>query len=646
MPRDAAHESLPWFSLRNRQPRRAPRSGWQIGVVAGILVGLFAFPAVRNILLAQIQFTLIQESTPWLRAMDSRRMRRELPRLDVAAASFSGDYLVQVGRATLSADFAFRPKRPDNDEDPALARLALVAKDFPAATGIYAHLTRFMMRERVRIFTAHTPQSPTVYTLRGRDVRLMQWALKRGEFNDPENAYWQAMSAVVAFAAGKEEEGVKALNRSSGKLNWDAFLYEEILGQWRLYAATYGDRGAIQKIGPLSLLAFPHLRELRNMAELARDAADKAEARGDLSKAIRIRRQLWRLGLLMRDTAQWAYEALIGTDIFFLATTDADAKLPTGSIRRLDQWQKSAHGMVSLLHRGKQGFEIAVLEAEAANCGALRDRVDVARYDAAYPGIPPGIPLRELFGSWMLGVCLAQQGLALIVAYGAFSLIKRIPTGRSRLWFRRLAFWSAGAAGSYAAMTLFGGVPNPHDVLLFLVSLTVWGLLALRRFGRTKQNEALTPDQIAAVRWNSQTALRLLCGVFLPGLLALLALRPALTSLHPVALMLTGISDVTHTVHWETVILQTLSAYILPFLLLFVLVGWAIWRRVSPLAAIRFGLPRLFVPSLCVLLVSYLLVLNQTLQWDAEASQSINIAAQNDLNWVLTHSDIEDAPTE
>ena len=622
MSRDAVRKPSRLFSLR-RLPRRTARSGWQIGVVVGVLVGLLAFPSVRNILLAQIQFTLIQESTPWLRAMDSRRMRRELPRLDVAAATFSEDYLIRVGRATLSIDPALRVKRAEGDEDRSLARLAVVAKDFPAATGIYAHLTRAMMRERVRIFTAHSPLPPTAYTLHGRDVKLMQWALKRGEFSDPENAYWQAMSAVTAFAEGNETRGIRALNRTAGKLRWDAYLYEEILGQWRLYAATYGDRGAMQKIGPLSLLSFPHLRELRSMAELARDAADKAEARGDLKQAIHIRRQLWQLGLLMRDTAQWAYEALIGTDIFFVATTDADAKQTTGSIRRLDQWQQSARGVLGLLHRARQGYEVGTLETEAANCGALRDRVDVARYDSAYPGIPPGIPLRELFGSWMQGVCLAQQGLALIAAYGAFWLVQKVPAGRSRVWFRRIAFWSAGAAGGYAAMTLFGGVPNPHYILLLLISLTVWGLLLLRRGSRGEQNESLPPEQLAAVRWTPQTALRLLLCVFLPGLFALIVLRPALTNLHPVAVMLTGILDVPHAVHWETVILQALCAYALPFLLLLVLVAWAMVRRVSPIAAIRFGLPRLFVPSLCVLLVSYLLVLNQTLAM-GRRSQSVH----------------------
>ncbi len=646
MPHDVTNKPVALFSTLRRQPRNAPRSGWQIGVVFGVLIGLFAFPAVRNILFAQAQFTLIQESTPWLRAMDSRQMRRELPRLDVTAASYPGDYLVQVGRATLAADIYLPPKRTDAEEDRSLTRLAVIAKDFPTATGIYSHLPRNMMRDRVRILSAHSPELPTPYVLRSRDVQLMQWALRRGELSDPENAYWQAMLAVVAFAEGKDTEGLRALRRASGKSRWDAYLYEEILGQWRLYAATYGDRGAMQKIGPLSLLSFPHLRELRNMAEMARDKADEAEAKGDLKTAIRIRQNVWRLGLLMRDTAQWAYEALVGTDIFLIATTDTAAKIPTSSIRQLAQWEKSAAGVVRLLHRAKKGYEIETLKTEAANCGALRERVDVARYDSAYPGIPPGIPLRELFGSWMQGVFLAQQGLSLIVAYGVFWLVKRVPSGFSRLVLRRIAFWSAGAVGGYAAMDLIGGVLTSLRVLMLMMALTIWGLLALRNLPREHTEERLTPDELVSVRWTQGTALRLLCLVFLTGLFALIALRPALTSLHPVALMLTGMLDAAHTVRWETVILQTLYASALPFLLLAALVGWAIYRRVSPIAAIRFGLPRLFLPSLCILLVSYLLVLNQTLRWDAEASRSINIAAQNDLNWVLTHSNIEDTAEE
>jgi hypothetical protein len=39
-----------------------------------------------------------------------------------------------------------------------------------------------------------------------------------------------------------------------------------------------------------------------------------------------------------------------------------------------------------------------------------------------------------------------------------------------------------------------------------------------------------------------------------------------------------------------------------------------------------------------LLLLTYFVVLNQTLRLDASASQAINLAARDDLQWVLTHS--------
>src|SRR5262249_9729756 len=104
---------------------------------------------------------------------------------------------------------------------------------------------------------------PTVRSLRagGRDVRLMEWALKAGERDDPTNAFWSAMLATTYFAAMRDDEALRALARAARKSRWDTYLYEEVLGQWRLYSAAYGDQGAMQKIGPLSLLAFPHVRE-------------------------------------------------------------------------------------------------------------------------------------------------------------------------------------------------------------------------------------------------------------------------------------------------------------------------------------------------------------------------------------------------
>ena len=81
-------------------------------------------------------------------------------------------------------------------------------------------------------------------------MRLIEWALNSGESRDTDNAFWPAMLSATYFAAHRDEEAISALTRAAHKPRWDAYLYEEVLGQWRLYSATYGDHGATQKIGP------------------------------------------------------------------------------------------------------------------------------------------------------------------------------------------------------------------------------------------------------------------------------------------------------------------------------------------------------------------------------------------------------------
>src|ERR1041385_5495521 len=71
-------------------------SGWLIGAVLGVLASLFAFPAVRYTLTAQMEFALAEDTVPWISSLDAQRTAREGPRLDQVAARFPDDYLLQV----------------------------------------------------------------------------------------------------------------------------------------------------------------------------------------------------------------------------------------------------------------------------------------------------------------------------------------------------------------------------------------------------------------------------------------------------------------------------------------------------------------------------------------------------------------------
>ena len=133
---------------------------------------------------------------------------------------------------------------------------------------------------------------------------------------------------------------------------------------------------------------------------------------------------LFRSGTTLRESSEWAYEAIYGTDLFFLATTDNDALGKTTTIQSVRQWEEQSKGFRDLLQSLKRRSDWIYYRAQADNACQLRDRIENARKDTPSPGMPPGIPLRELFGNWMAGVCLLQQGLGLgLVALCAATLV-------------------------------------------------------------------------------------------------------------------------------------------------------------------------------------------------------------------------------
>lgn len=679
--------------------KRKGWSGWLIGIVFGVLAGLWAFPPVRYTLGAQLQFAISEDGVPWLLSLDTRRSVREASRLDAVAAlePNSEDYLLQVGRATAlveaggmrsssasSLSTGFTPQERGYS-DHTLYRLGLITREFPDQPGAYAHLARYMMVDRVHIQRAELADSPSsarrgdrpsannalpgtdpkrrassvpvlsdptvsVPAYRG-DVRLMTVALQSGEKRDPDNAFWPAMLACTYFAAqDRDGDALAALARAARKTHWDAYIYEEVLGQWRLYSAAYGDHGATQKIGPLSLVAFPHLRELRRMAEMARWHAEQAAAQGRLNDAIRIRRNVALLGMILRETASWALEALYGTDIFFISATDSDSRLTPSAINNVLEWQQQATQYIALLKSAGHTFDLEWLKREVEESCALKKRVDLARYDASFPGIPPGIPLTPLFGNWVAGISLLQEMLGLAVAGGVALLLQQLFSRRRSLprtvkaFGFALLFIVTAACGALVFTT-----PSPRVAGLFLVGATILligalnGIYEIRKPGRTAQDSKVERAErfaAAQIRWTSGTTLRMILFLLVPALCALYLLRAELSLLHPVAVLLTSLMSNSHSADVKAALNLALLASALPLSAALVSSLWALYRGLAPLAGALVGLRRLALPAIACLLIAYLLLLNRTLALDIEASRAMGEAARNDRQWVLTHSTI------
>ena len=379
-----------------------------------------------------------------------------------------------------------------------------------------------------------------------------------------------------------------------------------MLGQWRLYSAAYGDNGATQKIAPLSLVAFPHLFELRHAAEMARYLADRAAAAGHLNEALRIRRSMTWIGIRM-ETARWSLEAISGAEIVLIITTDhAGANGPITIHNRRD-WEKQAANYLALLGKARLKHEILwVSDAAEAACD-LRMKVDIARYDASYPGMPPGIPLVPLFGDWIIGVCLLQQMLGLSAAALVAFLCCRVGLPRPlRLTLRFAIFFGTVIFGSL----LLTGIPTTRLAIGFTLCLAALALFAMEALSQTlkrteakgKRQKAKEGSEVesatiqnpisniqnqaarAAALWQTATTARMLILLLPPGAALLYWLRPELSVLHPVATLLMSVMGASRVVSPADAIGLALMACGLPVAFALLVGFWALYRRVSPLA--------------------------------------------------------------
>lgn len=625
---------------------RSPYAGWWLGIICGVVAGLWALPPVRYTLAAQLQFALAADSAPWIGALDTRRSPQEERRLREIARSSPDDYLLQVGQATLPSDArpidlsAARPSRRAGHDaaDLTLKQTALLTLRFPDYPGADAHLARLLMQQRVRI----QGDDKEKRTLQGRDLALMQWSLERGEHADPQNAFWPAMFAAVDFAADQDTAALRELERVRQATHWESYLYEEVLGQWRLYSLAFGDHGAAQKVGPLSLIAFPHLREMRRMAERVRIIAEQKASQGKETEAIRIRHDLMRLGQTLRDAAPWSYEALYGTEIVLIAGTDRSAAPKSEAIATPTQWQSVAGNYLALLKRHHRPGEIDWIRAQVQKSCDFRRTVEQARSDASFPGIPPGIPLPALFGSWMTGITLIQQVLTLLASTLTACLWSSW-SGRMQRPIRRTGTAVLAAITIGTGAVLFLGAPATWLAACFLVSAT----LLLLRLARLMQHKVRESDErdIAldeGAGWSPGTTALILFAA-LPALFAaLVLLRPQLGRLHPVAQLLTGLMGDAPLPSVYGAVRDALLCGGLPLVLVLMSGVWGWARGLPPLFAAGLGLRRTLLPVTVCLTLAYLVLMQETLRLDTEASRALSEAARNDRQWVLTHATTAD----
>jgi hypothetical protein len=161
--------------------------------------------------------------------------------------------------------------------------------------------------------------SRSLKQMSAKEVETFDQIAHEGERVDPQNAYFPMMRAAVLFAAGKEEEALKALVQASKKSRWDNYAVAEAVGNFRLFETAFGRMNGVTKAVLAEMVLEPDLSYLRSVARSAVERAIKLEREGKFDEGLKIRLALIRCGKLMRETKGSSYAPLVGIAIAYIA---------------------------------------------------------------------------------------------------------------------------------------------------------------------------------------------------------------------------------------------------------------------------------------------------------------------------------------
>jgi hypothetical protein len=290
-------------------PDQAPARGRASRRRRRILAGLlgFALGVVLALSLSPRSEWLVRMQIAGLTPSDDMSVLSSLPsdasaRLQRAAAALPGDPEAQC--AWLAWRF------PDSDKDSAgatAAASALVGR-FPG--------DRRVMAAALRVIAS------------GKDTAPALELAARGERQDPGNAFFPTVRAMLLFRDHLEKAAVAALATAAACRRWDEYLVEEVRGGWRLTDAAFG-RGSVPPRVQMMYAATGSLYAVfANAVNAAAATAARYEAAGRLSDGYRIRHHMMRLGAQMRSHSTTMVGSLIGSMLQRTAMQDLANKTP------------------------------------------------------------------------------------------------------------------------------------------------------------------------------------------------------------------------------------------------------------------------------------------------------------------------------
>jgi hypothetical protein len=330
-----------------------------------------------------------------------------------AAERNPNDLPVQISSVLLTTPHTEVPKR-----------LQELLKRFPNEPTLLATILRHHCSRSLRQMSA-------------KEVATFERIAHEGERVDPQNAYFPMMRAAMLFAAGKEEEALKALVQASKKSRWDNHAVAEAVGNLRLFETAFGRMNGVTKAVLAEMVLEPDLSYLRSAARSAVERAIKLEREGKFDEGLKIRLALIRCGKLMREHKGSRIAPLVGIAIAYIAAGRPRGKPHPQLPPQADIAKASAvvrERFVSYLKEIGRWKEASWVEAELKAGAEMRSRIheQLQRFNLKnFQDAASSVAL-----NWALNLTILGAAILLAILGAVATLIERT-------WLKQYR-WAAG----------------------------------------------------------------------------------------------------------------------------------------------------------------------------------------------------------
>ena len=294
-----------------------------IGLVAGAaaaLIGLSLAPLTRDAIRSDAK--VASGERPFTRTLTDLGLKEEdMPWPGfVNPPTLGGSRHAPTPDGSLEERLASATRLKSPEKWAALQKLVL---DFPDQPASHAALARFACKNGGSVGVGHPeeqarlsekPQASFAKAIPSKpeDIALMVRSCEAGEKLDPQNGYFPAMAAVAYLSADRDAAARAALHRAAQKTVWREYIDAELRGQERLATKNGDAGGTIARSVRMASILFPHYAQLRAMSRLSVARAVESERATPSIPAREVRRDVWKLGALMRIQGTSLITNLVG----------------------------------------------------------------------------------------------------------------------------------------------------------------------------------------------------------------------------------------------------------------------------------------------------------------------------------------------